>query len=292
MGCFNKTEVLDTSLQLLNLVTAIPIFFFGILCNALALWVFCCKVKTRTDTTVYMINLIISDIMVLLTFPFRMYAYMHSWDLGSETCKALLTLYYINRYMSIFIITAIAFDRYIAIRHPLKFKHWRSPLKATIVCSVLWSVLTAIGVITVLQSKGYTLSTCFQKVTTEPLNLALVFVVVGFGIPLILLSYFSGHVLIILCSKETSEVSERRTIRKAMNIIISNLVVFVICFLPIHVGYTIRFVTDSLNSSCLMRERVNVYIHVATLLANSNCVLDSVCYFFVASEFWESMFAE
>ncbi|KAM8953194.1 G-protein coupled receptor 35-like [Pelodytes ibericus] len=290
MDCSNKTNYLDSSLQLLNWVTSIPLFFFGLTCNILALWVFSCKVKKRTETTVFMVNLIISDILIVLTFPYRVYIYMFTLELGNYTCKILLNIYYINRYMSILNITAIALDRYIAIKHPLKFQNWRSPKKAVITCCVLWLLLIVAAVINTLYSKEYILNSCFQKINTEPFAMALVFVVVGFSIPMIIISFCSAQVISTLRTKDFSDPSEKQAMRKARNIIVSNLVVFVVCFFPVHIGYTLRFVTNYLDASCDTRENINIYIHVSTFAANANCVLDCVCYFFAAREFWESMF--
>ncbi|KAM8953195.1 G-protein coupled receptor 35-like [Pelodytes ibericus] len=289
MACFNTSEALDHSLQLLNLIVSIPLFFFGLICNIFALWVFCCKLK-RTETSVFMVNLVISDITILFIFPFRIYAFTHTSGLGSKTCKALLLLYFTNTYMSIFTITAIAVVRYIAIRYPLKFQHWRSPQKATITCCALWFLVIVIGIVSILQNKDYTLTYCFQKVTDEPSSMALVFVVGGFILPLIIISYCSGQAVWTLRNKDTSDPRENRSIRKGVNIIVSNLIVFVVCFLPIHMSYTVRFVAENGDSSCETLEHINVYVHVTTLLANSNCVLDSVCYFFAASEFWNAIY--
>ncbi|CAH2246610.1 G- coupled receptor 35-like [Pelobates cultripes] len=152
--------------------------------------------------------------------------------------------------MSIFSITAIAVDRYIAIKHPLKFRTWRSPAKAAYTCCALWFLFIAMGVFRILQSRDFTLTTCFQKVTTEPFNMALVFVLVGFTVPLIIISYCSGEVLMLLRKKNASDTCEKKAVRKAFNIIMANLVVFVVCFLPVHVGYTVRFITESLNATC------------------------------------------
>ncbi|XP_075425479.1 G-protein coupled receptor 35-like [Ascaphus truei] len=286
MNCSNSSS--GRSLQLFNLLAYIPLLFFGSICSALALWVFCCKLKKWTETRVYMVNLIISDISLLLTFPFRLVSYLYDWNLGSDLCKAIFFQYFVNMYMSIFTITLIAVDRYFAIRHPLKAKGCRSPLKAIITCCVLWLLCISIGIMRIVQDRDHRFRTCFQKVSTRPFNLALVFVVVGFVTPLTLMSFCSGMVISTLWNKETVGAQEQQSIRKAIHMITANLVVFVICFLPVHVGYTVRFVTESLNVSCHTWEHIDVFIQIATFVANSNCVLDSVCYYFGAREFWEA----
>ncbi|XP_071995711.1 G-protein coupled receptor 35-like [Engystomops pustulosus] len=273
--------------QTFTLITYIPLFIFGIICNVLALWIFCCKLQKWTETTLFMLNLIVTDILVVLTFPFRIYSFLHKWDLGSELCKVLMSFYFLNIYMSIFTITAIALDRYLAVKHPMKYKYWISLKKASISCGILWIIFITLGILRNLESRDYTLTTCFQKETTYPFNFSLVFVVVGFVLPLLVISFCSGEVIMTLRVKNTLDIYKQSSVRKAVKIVIANLVCFIICFLPIHVGYTIRFVAENLEVSCDMLEKVNKFIHVANFMANSNCVLDSVGYYFAASEFWD-----
>ncbi|XP_063775614.1 G-protein coupled receptor 35 [Pseudophryne corroboree] len=289
MNCYNRTQVLEPPYQLFSLIIYIPLITLGITCNVLAIWVFCFKLKKWTETTVFMMNLVISDIMVIFTFPFRLYAYLHLWDLGSGLCKTLQSCYFANMYMSIFTITAIAFDRYLAIRHPLKYKCWASLVKASVICCVLWISVITVSVLRVLQSNDLILSTCFQKVSTYPFNLAPIFVLVGFSFPLIIISFCSVKIIMTLCDKEKLDPYQQHSTSKAVRIVISNLVVFVVCFMPIHVGYTIRFVAESFKASCYTLTIVNSFIHVATAIANCNCVLDSLCYYFAASEFREAL---
>ncbi|KAM4040916.1 G-protein coupled receptor 35-like isoform 1-T2 [Anomaloglossus baeobatrachus] len=273
--------------QTFSLITYIPLFIFGIICNVLALWIFCCKMQRWTVTTLFMVNLIIADILVVLTLPFRLYATVYTWELSSELCKAVLSFYFVNMYMSIFTITAIAFDRYLAIRHTMKYKNLMSPLKAFVICCIFWIIFITVGAFRVLASSDYTLTTCFQKEHTYPFNFSLVFVIVGFILPLLIISFCSGKVLMALRVITQLHSYRQSSVKKAVKIVIANLVCFIVCFLPIHVGYTIRFVAESLKASCYILEKVNEFIHLANFLASLNCVLDSMCYYFAASEVWD-----
>ncbi|KAG9465856.1 hypothetical protein GDO78_017631, partial [Eleutherodactylus coqui] len=257
------------------------LFIFGIICNVLALWIFCCKKEKWTVSTLFMMNLMIVNILVVFTFPFRLYVFLHKWELGTELCKALMSLYFVNMYMSIFTITAIAFDRYLAVRHPLKYKSWMSLRKASVTCCIFWIICITICILRNLKDIDYKLATCFQKDNTRPFDMSPVFVVVGFLLPLLIISFCSGKVIMTL------RVRTRKWcfVKKAVKLVIAILASFIICFLPIHIGYTIGFVAESLRISCNILENINEFIHVANFIANLNCVLDSVIYYFAASEF-------
>lgn len=47
-------------------------------------------------------------------------------------------MYFINMVVSIYTILFISIDRYIAIKHPLKARTFRSPSKAALLCGLLW----------------------------------------------------------------------------------------------------------------------------------------------------------
>ncbi|KFZ49827.1 G-protein coupled receptor 35, partial [Antrostomus carolinensis] len=145
------------------------IFFFGALFNSFALWVFFFKIKKWTETRVYVINLVFADCFVICTLPFMAYLL---WNKATrdELCQFIETMYFINMVVSIYIISFISIDRYIAIKHPLKASTFRSPSKAALLCGLLWvSVIT--GATLQLWQRHATF--CFQKDTTTPAALSL-----------------------------------------------------------------------------------------------------------------------
>ncbi|XP_009458765.1 PREDICTED: G-protein coupled receptor 35-like [Nipponia nippon] len=106
---------------LVQLCVYIPVLLLGILLNVLALWVFCCKLRKWTETRVYMVNLAVADCLLLFTLPFKTLSQFHQLKVG-KWCLVLEGGYFINRLMSIGIITVVAADRYLAIKYPLKAK--------------------------------------------------------------------------------------------------------------------------------------------------------------------------
>ncbi|KAM9316445.1 G-protein coupled receptor 35-like [Gastrophryne carolinensis] len=278
----------NPALQSFSIFLYVTLFLLGTLLNATALWIFCCRLPKWTATTVFLVNLMGADILIAFTFPFRIYAFLHSWDLGTGFCSIVRATYFVNIYMSIFIITAIAFDRYLAICHPMKYKGQMSARKATITCCFFWIVFIIASILRAMYRKHNNSVTCFWKVDTEPNKMNLVFAVAGFLLPMVLVSFCSTKVIKTLSIKEHWDSKGNFDFRKAIHIIISNLVVFVACFLPVHIGYIVRFVFETIGSSCHTLDKIRVFIHVATIVSNTNCILDSVCYYFAAREFQES----
>ncbi|NXN07971.1 GPR35 protein, partial [Indicator maculatus] len=149
--------------RLMEFVLYNLIFFFGALFNVLALWVFC-KMKKWTETRVYAINLVFADCFVVCTLPFMTY-FLWTKSARGELCQFIEAMYLINMVMSIYIISFISIDRYIAIKYPLKARTFRSPSKAALLCGLLW-VSVIIGVTSECQQRQAAL--CFDSDTAAP----------------------------------------------------------------------------------------------------------------------------
>ncbi|XP_029472061.1 G-protein coupled receptor 35-like [Rhinatrema bivittatum] len=286
MNCSNST--VDKTVQLVQLVVYIPMLLFGTTFNAMAVWVFCCKLKKWTETRVYMMNLVISDCSLLLILPFRIYSFRNDGKLGRELCSAARIIYFLNMYMSISVITLIAIDRYIAIAYPLKAKLLRSPFKATVISGLLWILQTALRVYLELgKTEAGLKNKCFTSRLPHNFPRLLYFAVFGFIVPFIILSFCTAHIIRTLKKKKNTSPQEEKSIEKVIHIVTANLTVFIICFSPIHIGNIIRFVWESIGASCFVSDSIEKFLHIARIVADSNCCFDAICYYFVAKEFWE-----
>ncbi|XP_064419067.1 G-protein coupled receptor 35-like [Latimeria chalumnae] len=280
----NCNVSLEESEKLPLFIIYIPIFILGSLLNTLALWIFCWKLKKWTESIIYMTNLIISDCCLLLFLPFKIYSFYQNWGLGKELCFILYNIHYASMYTSIFIITAIAVDRYIAIRFPFRAKSWRSPLKAAVVCGVMWITIVTLSIPGYLEAhkKDDSLH-CFQKTTIEPRKSLLVPVFFGFLTPLLLTTFCSVQVTCSLQKRNALNTEEEKLLKQVKCVIIVNLLVFIICFLPLHVMFLVRYFAD-LSGDCIYMKHALFLTQVFNALANSNCCLDAFCYYFVAKE--------
>uniref|UniRef100_A0A8C3B7R0 G-protein coupled receptors family 1 profile domain-containing protein n=1 Tax=Cairina moschata TaxID=8855 RepID=A0A8C3B7R0_CAIMO len=272
---------------LVQLGVYIPVLILGIFLNVLALWVFCCKLKKWTETKVYMVNLAVADCLLLFTLPFKTLSNFQQMKAG-RWCLILESGYFINRLMSTSIITVVAADRYLAIKYPLKAKVLRSPVQASFACGFLWIVIISVmSLIKMIENREQD-ELCFEKSSAKPSVTGLCVIIGGFFIPLIIVIYCSVQVIAELLKKKNENCHEKKLIRKAAYIVTANMTVFTICFLPLYLGHLLRFIMDSISSSCPAIQRVNNFVHLASVLANTNCCLDAICYYFVNKEFKEA----
>ncbi|KAJ7400582.1 opioid receptor kappa 1 [Pitangus sulphuratus] len=103
--------------------------------------------KMKTATNIYIFNLAMADALVTTTMPFQSTEYlMNSWPFGDVLCKIVISIDYYNMFTSIFTLTMMSVDRYIAVCHPVKALDFRTPLKAKIINICIWLLSSSVGI--------------------------------------------------------------------------------------------------------------------------------------------------
>lgn len=252
----------------------------GLLLNGLALWVLCCRLHRWTETRVYMANLAVADLCLLCALPFMLSSLSQSPSGDTVFCQLSQGIYLANRYMSISLIVAIAVDRYVAVRHPLCARGLRSPQKAGAVCVALWVLVVGSLVLRwVLKDRegGF----CFGNPSRQSPQ-TVTFSLLGFYLPLAVLVFCSLQVVTALGRRPAADKGQAEATRKATRMVWANLVVFVVCFLPLHVVLTWRLATGL--STCAIQGA----LYVTSRVSDANCCLDAICYYYITKEFQEA----
>ncbi|XP_054839978.1 G-protein coupled receptor 35-like [Eublepharis macularius] len=287
MNCRNNTE-LDRNIVTFELILYIPLFFLGVLFNTVALWVFYYRLSRWTESRFYMISLAMADYATVFTLPFIV-VFHYQGRHEDVFCRVIESINFINIPISIYTITFIAVDRYIAIKHPLKAKVLRSPQKAAINCLFLWLCSLA-WIITFLSlSPENKQNYCFYRQTERKNTYFLLVTVVFSLIPMVILTFCSTQIIRCLKEKQNASLQEKKLTRKAICIVAVNMGTFIICFLPFHSTLLVAFVIDAAGNGCWLYQALSKTIHVTSCIQNLNCCLDAVCYYFVAKEFQEAI---
>ncbi|XP_073437402.1 G-protein coupled receptor 35-like [Dendrobates tinctorius] len=288
-NCFAIMKTRNPKVEIFLMTLLTCVFIFGTIFNSLAVWVFCFKMKKWTETRVFMMNLLFSDCCLLFTLPFRIYTTQHLFPFEKSFCDVLRFSYFLNTYMGIAVITLISIDRYVAIKFPMRARTLRSPKKAALSCGIYWLLFIATRLYLELGTdvQFRDSSMCFRKVSPKPLKRALYFTIFGSCIPMVILIFCSTQIIQTLKKKEKMCMNEEKNIEKTISIVKTNLAIFLLCFLPLSIGNIIRFVIESISANCVLLKSINDFVHVAQGLSDLNCCLDSICYYFVAKEFWE-----
>ncbi|XP_021487762.1 G-protein coupled receptor 35 isoform X2 [Meriones unguiculatus] len=281
MNATCKALTWPSSVNYIFFTYSVLLLVLGLLLNGLALWVFCCRMHQWTETRVYMTNLAVADLCLLCSLPFMLYSLRHTSD--TPVCQLSQGIYLANRYMSISLVTAIAMDRYVAVRHPIRARELRSPRQAAAVCVALWVVVVSSLVVRWrlgLQEGGF----CFRSPSRH--NFTTIFSLLGFYLPLAIVVFCSLQVVTALVRRPATDVGQAEATHKATRMVWANLAVFIICFLPLHVVLTVQ-VSLGLNT-CAARDTFSRALAITGKISDVNCCLDAICYYYMAKEFQEA----
>ncbi|XP_060904909.1 type-2 angiotensin II receptor [Labrus mixtus] len=185
------------------ITTVIPIIFsvicvLGIVANTLAVCVLAhTNTSRRTVANTFMLNLCVSDLLFLLSLPLWAvyYARGYNWTFGLLACKVCGGLLNLNLYASIFFITSMSVDRYLAIVHPLFSQSARDPKRARLTCILVWVLAFACSVPNLCLRELYHLEdrnviACVMNYPNDTLNTTLVClkIVLAFLLPLLIIA--------------------------------------------------------------------------------------------------------
>ncbi|NXS37596.1 GPR55 protein, partial [Pomatostomus ruficeps] len=275
---------IDTLAWTVQLGIFIPTFILGLVLNTLALSVFCRFWRKQTKTSVYMINLALADVLLLLSLPLKLYFSVTM--VPGLLCSFIQALYFVNTYTSIFIIVCITVDRYICIRHPFEGRANQSPRWAVWICCFIWAVVWICSSPVYVFHKKDSI-TCFHNMSEQTWSVPFIVSVeiFGFLIPLVVMVFCSAQTIWILLNRKNQskkEVEESSSLR----VIIINLVVFLVCFTPVHLGICLQcLVRQYVIMDCSLKQTISLFLQVSMTFANLNCCLDVIFYYFAAKEF-------
>ncbi|XP_041367928.1 galanin receptor type 1-like [Gigantopelta aegis] len=131
----------------------VPVLFFlifavGILGNSLMIYVVSRQPAMRTVTNMYLINLsIVSLLFLLVCVPFTSIAYaITDWPFGGFLCKFVNYIMAVCLLVSVLTLTVTGIDRYYAIVHPMRSRHFRTTKRALAIILSIWVVSTIVMV--------------------------------------------------------------------------------------------------------------------------------------------------
>ncbi|XP_076593582.1 C-X-C chemokine receptor type 3-2 [Chaetodon auriga] len=244
-----------------------------------------------TDT--FLLHLAISDLLLAFTLPLFAVQWAHQWVFGLAVCKISGALFSLNRYSGILFLACISFDRYLAIVHAVSSGWKRNTCHAQIACAVIWVICLGLSgvdmtfkqvveVNTVGHHKALLCQVWFTKNSTQwQVGQQLVSVILGFGLPLLIMLYCYIRIFKSLCN------ASRRQKRKSLRLIISLVSVFVICWAP----YNCFQLADSLDrldvvtGGCQFGRVVDIGTLITESVGLSHCALNPLLYGFVGVKF-------
>ncbi|XP_052393793.1 coagulation factor II (thrombin) receptor-like 1, tandem duplicate 2 [Carassius gibelio] len=300
------TDTLKSGLTTIFLpIIYIIVFVVGLPTNAMAIWVLLFRSKTVHPAAIYMGNLALADVMFVIWMPLKIAYHLkgNNWTFGEGMCKVLVGFFYGNMYCSILFIACLSIQRYWVCAHPLSQQRKNNTF-AIIVSVCIWIF---IGVSTTplylyqqtVELSDLNITTCHDVnlITKEnfvsgnafldvqlPYYYFMVMAGLVFFIPMLLI--IAAYVLLLRkLGKSTVDGSAGKSRQRAIILIITVLITFLVCFIPSNVMLVVHY---ALLRNGWANNGYSFYILTLCLTSLNSC-LDPFIYYYVSDDFREQV---
>ncbi|TNN73437.1 Atypical chemokine receptor 4 [Liparis tanakae] len=267
----------------------------GLAGNALVVAVYASRLRLRTLTDVCILNLAVSDLMLLFTLPFWAADAVHGWRLGVVACKLTSFVYSANFSCGMLLLACISVDRYraVALRPAGRAGPGaRGRVQWTLVCVLLWAAASFLGLpelIFCVVKHSHHGASCTARYPTgmaRPAKAALELmeVTLRFALPFAVMT-----ACYCLVGRTLSRAAGVRRARKwrALRVLLAVVAVFLLTQLPYNVVKLVRAmdVMYGLVSDCGVSRGLDRAVQVTESLALVHTCINPLLYAFVGSSF-------
>lgn len=254
------------------------VLLLGLPLNVVSLWTLINRHKLKTPSLVFMTNLTLSDLLLVLSLPTRVYFYATgSWPFGIQVCTLVSMLFRSNIRSSSIFITLISLDRLLAVVFPLRSKHLRTTSNAWKACFLVWAFIVGLnipeGMHFAKQMRLHNSTICFEvRVNGEHPGFFLYFQA-AFIWTMLAVNVVSTIMMSLTLRNHLSNSTRVYNNVNVMLIFVVNLLMFAIFFVPV---FSVFFF--QLDKSV---------IKAMVCLASVNCCFDPLLYYFSLDGFWK-----
>ncbi|GLD54679.1 atypical chemokine receptor 4-like protein [Lates japonicus] len=290
----DKEEVRSFGSVFLPVIYALALVV-GLAGNGLVVVVYSSRLRLRTLTDVCILNLAVSDLLLLLTLPFWAADAVHGWQLGSVACKLTSFLYSTNFSCGMLMLACISVDRYLAVtQNPTGRTGTGARVRGQwlLVCVVLWGVASFLGLpelifSTVKHSHHRMACTAVyphEMARAAKAALELLEVTLRFLLPFLVM-------VVCYCwvGRALSQAVGVRRDRKwrALRVLLAVVAVFLLTQLPYNVVKLCRAldVIYILVTDCDVSKGMDRALQVTESLALTHACINPVLYAFIGSSF-------
>ena len=226
------------------------IFVIGLIGNGILIYAVVRNKTLRTKPNVYIVSVAIGDfLLVLFSVPFTSVVYTtDEWLFGEAVCKLNESMQTLSLGISIFSLTALSGDRFVAIVFPMSVYKASSLRKTIIVSTLIWVLSIALACPDLVSAhvKFKNILVCdLYPISWGPSYgrfRPIVKFVIFFFVPLVIIATFYVIIAVVLLRKSDFGSHENTAMRRQMDsrkkvakITLSFVVIFVFCWLPRHV---------------------------------------------------------
>uniref|UniRef100_A0A3B4YUZ4 Neuromedin-K receptor-like n=1 Tax=Stegastes partitus TaxID=144197 RepID=A0A3B4YUZ4_9TELE len=234
--------------------TVLAVAVFG---NLIVIWIILAHKRMRTVTNYFLLNLAFADVSMaafntLINF---IYAAHGEWYFGEVYCRFHNFFPVTAVFASIYSMSAIAIDRYMAIIHPLKPRLSAKATMGVIVC--IWSLAVVLAFpLSLLQHLFFCHYNCILVYLLPLVVMGITYTIVG-------VTLWGGE---IPGDSSDNYHGQLRAKRKVVKMMIIVVVTFALCWLPYHIYFIVTGLNKRLSKWKYIQQ---VYLSVLWLAMSS-----------------------
>uniref|UniRef100_A0A8C1NMM3 G-protein coupled receptors family 1 profile domain-containing protein n=1 Tax=Cyprinus carpio TaxID=7962 RepID=A0A8C1NMM3_CYPCA len=254
------------------------VFALGLIGNITVLWVLLKIMHVKNMTNLCLLNLALSDLLMVLSLPFwALYAQGHYLK-TNEMCKAMAGTYQVGFYSGILFVTLMSVDRYLVIVHAVAVLGAKMLRYGIVVSLVIWMVSIcaalpeAIFAAMVTEDNITSCQRAYPDGSAQKWKLFHNFGenTVGLFISLPILAYCYTRVLMVV--KKTKNSKNERAIKLILGIVIVSVVFWV----PYNVVVFLKTLEEfGFLSGCNVYRGISMAMDLTETIALTHCCFPS-----------------
>ncbi|KAE8593454.1 hypothetical protein XENTR_v10019142 [Xenopus tropicalis] len=261
----------------------------GVIGNFYTLVVMCLSMTTFTSMYIHIVNLALADLLYLSTIPFIVHnSFVKDWYFGEIGCRVLLSLDLLTMHASIFILTVMSTERYIAVAKPFDTVRRSRGYRKSLACAIwLLSFLLTLPMMLMIHQEERTLESGNIRKLCTPIwsddqykvYLTVLFttsilapgVIIGYLYTKLARAYWISQTKSLL-NKEVQRSPKQRVILMIFVIVLA----FWACFLPFWLWQLLPLYSHDVLRISVQTE---IYInHLVTCLTYGNSCINPFLY--------------
>eukprot|EP00071_Canis_lupus_P036436 XP_022269993.1 P2Y purinoceptor 3-like [Canis lupus familiaris] len=316
-GASQEMEMLDTNAsreqtvckfsedykQIYLSLTYSIILMLGMPLNGMVLWLSWRQTKRWSCATIYLVNLMVADLLYVLTLPFLITTYSlgDRWPFGELLCRLVRFLFYTNLYGSILLLTCISVHRFLGVCHPLRSLPYRTRRHALLGTATTWALVVLQLLPTLFFSHTEYIDgqmICYDMTGPENFDQFFAYGVVltlsGFVFPsLVILVCYSLMVRSLIKPGEALMKTGNVTRAKSIRTILLVCGLFTLCFVPFHITRSFYLMLRFLPSQdCQLLIVVSLAYKIWRPLVSMSSCLNPILYFLLVGNNRVRLFQE
>ncbi|XP_054652735.1 B2 bradykinin receptor [Dunckerocampus dactyliophorus] len=277
-----------------------PVYLFiitalGIVLNAFVLLVFCLHKKACTVAEIYLSNLAAADLLLVSCLPFWAVHIGNgfNWPFGVALCKVVNAGIKMNAYCSIYFLVLVSMDRHVALVHPMSHGRMRRPKYAKLGCLLVWGLGLFMSAPTLVfravrYFPDFDVQACFLDYPSHTVELICdgMLIIFSFIIPISIIAFCTVTIIRALKKQSVARFNAEKSEQKATTLVLVVLVVFLICWVPLHFT-TVLDVLHRTNvmGGCRLEAVIAICNQIFAYLAFFNSVINPILYVIVGKNF-------